>query len=789
MAFSRMSDDAASPGFSATLESVITTAELSRRPTRPRDHASENRAVLALMDEMTGAIGIAGADSVLQRLVETALQLCRAHSAGVSLVERDGAEEIVRWRAVAGPWAKFLGGSMARAGSPCGTALERNMPLLMTHPERHYGVVADAPPIAELLLVPFHHDGEPVGTLWVIAHDETRSFDAEDCRLMTSLARFATTAYQLLIGQELKQQAGASRTTELRLAADLEKQQRIAAAISVNQDRLEAELADSRLLQTISAELIQHDDVELHQKILDAAIRIGRSDCASMQVFVDDLDGGHLELLAYRGFPAESAARFATVDATSLSTCGELLRRRARVIVPEVKRCDFMAGSTELSLYLEGGVLAVQSTPLVSRDGRLVGVISTHWQRPHEPSERELRLLDILARQAADLIERQQAAQALREADRRKDEFIAVLAHELRNPLAPIRNAIRILQMTGPRTPELQWASGVIDRQMGHLTRLVDDLLDVSRITRDRLDLRRERVELTKVVQAAIETSMPGIVERGHVLTVTHLAEEVIVDADPTRLAQVFANLLNNAAKFSERPGRIIMSVERRDVDVVVRVRDEGNGIAADMLPRIFDLFSQQQSPFERDRGGLGVGLALVKRLVEMHGGTVSASSGGAGQGSEFVVRLPIAAEPLSAGVSGASPTLEATGPLRILVVDDYEDGASSMCRLLRLLGHETRMADDGLAGLEIANDFRPDVALLDIGMPRLNGHEMARRLRAEAWGKQMMLIAVTGWGQAQDRQRTADAGFDHHLIKPVMPEELIELLGTVRPSRAGAVH
>ena len=286
----------------------------------------------------------------------------------------------------------------------------------------------------------------------------------------------------------------------------------------------------------------------------------------------------------------------------------------------------------------------MQSTPLVSREGRLVGVISTHWLRPHQPSERDLRLLDILARQAADLIERKQAAEALREADRRKDEFIAVLAHELRNPLAPIRNAIQILQMTEPRAPELQWASGVIDRQMGHLTRLVDDLLDVSRITRDRLELRKERVELAKVVQAAIETSRPGIVERGHELTVTHLRESVIVDADPTRLAQVFGNLLNNAAKFSEPRGRIALSVERENGDVLVRVRDHGIGIAAAMLPKIFDLFSQLQPSLERDRGGLGIGLALVKRLVEMHGGSVAASSEGIGKGSEFVVRLPVVA-------------------------------------------------------------------------------------------------------------------------------------------------
>jgi CheY-like chemotaxis protein len=407
-------------------------------------------------------------------------------------------------------------------------------------------------------------------------------------------------------------------------------------------------------------------------------------------------------------------------------------------------------------------------------------VISTHWQRPHQPSERDLRLLDILSRQAADLIERKQAAEALRDADRRKDEFLAVLAHELRNPLAPIRNAIEVLQMTEPHAPELQWASGIIDRQMDHLTRLVDDLLDVSRITRDRLELRKERVELAEVVRAAIETSRPGIVARGHELSVTQLSESVIVEADPTRLAQVFGNLLNNAAKFSEPNSRIVISVERQDGDVLVRVRDWGNGIDEIMLPKIFELFSQLQPSLERDRGGLGIGLALVKRLVEMHGGSVHASSEGVGKGSEFVVRLPVVAAPDELRRLRLEPAKQSRARLRVLVVDDYQDGAVSMCRLLELFGHETRMADDGLAGLEAAKDFRPDVALLDIGMPKINGYELARRLRAEPWGKSIVLIAVTGWGQEQARQRTADAGFDHHLIKPVTPDHLTQLLASV---------
>ena len=779
MAISRLTADftPADLFMPAALESVITTPELNRRPARACDHAAENQAVLALMDEMASATGIAGADRVLQKLADTAMRLCNAHSAGVSLLEREGEREIIRCRAAVGQCAKYLGASIARSGTPCSLVLDRNMPVLMSNPQRHYGYVHGAPPVCEALYIPFHHDGEPVGALWIIAHDDTLSFDDEDRRLLTNLARFATTAYQLLIAQGLKNQVGVGRT--------IERQRRSDAAASVNQERLEAELADSRLLHRISAELIDHDDVELHEKILDAAITIVHSDCGCVQRYIDGPKGGSLEMLAYRGFPEESARLFRIVTAQSLSTCGEVLRFRKRVIVPEVADCYFMSGSRELALYQDVGVHAAQSTPLVSRDGTLVGVISTQWKRPHQPSERDLRLLDILARQAADLIERKRADEALLDADRRKDEFLAVLAHELRNPLAPIRNAIQVLQMKEPDAPELQWASGVIDRQMGHLTRLVDDLLDVSRITRDRLELRVERIELAKVVQSAVETSRPGIVERGQRFTVTPLPEPVTILADPTRLAQVFGNLLNNASKFSAPEGHIEMSVERQNGDVVVRVRDHGIGIAPSMLPRIFELFSQLQPSLDSDREGLGIGLALVKRLVEMHGGSVEASSAGIGRGSEFAVRLPVVSPAPESPSVREQPLSDTQASLRILVVDDYQDGASSMCRLLELIGHETRMAADGLAGFEAAREFRPQVVLLDIGMPKLNGYEVARQLRAESWGANMVLIAVTGWGQAQDKQRTADAGFDHHLIKPVVPAELTQLLASVAGAEA----
>jgi two-component system CheB/CheR fusion protein len=375
-----------------------------------------------------------------------------------------------------------------------------------------------------------------------------------------------------------------------------------------------------------------------------------------------------------------------------------------------------------------------------------------------------------------DIDDRKRVEEALREADRRKDEFLATLAHELRNPLAPIRNATQVLRIKGPSGPELAWAQDVIDRQMEHMTRLIDDLLDVSRITRNQIELRRERVALARIIRGAVETSRPLIDGLGHQLTVTLPSEALELDADLTRLAQVFANLLNNAAKFTERGGSIGLGAERQGSDVVVSVRDNGIGMPREMLDSVFELFTQVDRSLERSRSGLGIGLTMVKRLVEMHGGRVTAHSDGPGLGSEFVVRLPLPV-PSDVGSPLVAPSV-APGELpscrRILVVDDNDDAAVGLGLLLGSLGYEVRTAGDGLAGLEAARDFLPEVALLDIGMPVMNGYDLARRIREQPWGQGMVLIAVTGWGQAGDRQRTIDAGFDDHLVKPVDPERLL---------------
>jgi PAS domain S-box-containing protein len=388
---------------------------------------------------------------------------------------------------------------------------------------------------------------------------------------------------------------------------------------------------------------------------------------------------------------------------------------------------------------------------------------------------------------ARDVTARKKAEEALKEADRRKDEFLAMLAHELRNPLAPIRNAVQILRAKGPPVPELQWARDVIDRQALQLTRLVDDLLDVSRITKGKIALRKERVELAAVVGSAVEGSRPLVEKWGHELTVTLPPEPVHLEADPTRLAQILLNLLNNAAKYTEQGGRIWLTAEREGEAVVIRVKDTGVGIPAEMLPRVFELFTQAERSLERAQGGLGIGLTLVQRLVQMHGGSVEARSEGPGKGSEFVVRLPAARAgdegAPGAGEGGQAPAAPRS---RILVVDDNRDAADSLAVLLRLMGHEVHTAHDGLEAVGAATVLRPDVVLLDIGLPKLNGYDAARRVRQER-GEGVMLIALTGWGQEEDRRLSREAGFDYHLTKPVELGALQQLLAAAKPAGPSA--
>jgi PAS domain S-box-containing protein len=392
----------------------------------------------------------------------------------------------------------------------------------------------------------------------------------------------------------------------------------------------------------------------------------------------------------------------------------------------------------------------------------------------------DLALATDLAHRAAVAVENTRLYQALREADRRKDEFLATLAHELRNPLAPLRNGLQIMRLSHGEPGAVEKARTMMERQLSQMVHLVDDLLDLSRISRGKIELRKERVELARVVQQAVETSRPQIEANGHDLTISVPPGPVYVDADVTRLAQVFSNLLNNAAKYTDRGGRVRLAVRRRGGEVAVSVRDNGVGIPPHMLPRVFEMFTQVDRHLERSQGGLGIGLSIVKKLVEMHGGSVGVESDGPGTGSEFTVRLPVVlavAQPTGGDEEPARPSSRR----RVLVVDDNVDAAMSLAMMLDLMGSEARTAHDGLEALDAAAAFRPDLILLDIGMPRLNGHETARRIRAQPWGTDVVLVALTGWGQEEDRRKSQEAGFDAHMTKPIEPAALEKLLAALR--------
>jgi len=414
--------------------------------------------------------------------------------------------------------------------------------------------------------------------------------------------------------------------------------------------------------------------------------------------------------------------------------------------------------------------MAYKVLTLPGADGRPVAFATVS----QDVTERR-RLEDDLRRVVAELSD----------ADRRKNEFLAMLAHELRNPLAPISNAVRALSLGRRDETAVDSASEMLERQVGQIIRLVDDLLDVSRISRGKIALRPERVELTRIIDQAVEASRAQYRSMDQELTVSLPSEPVYLNADPTRLAQVVGNLLNNAHKFTDVGGRISVAVEREGAQVVIRVKDTGVGIAAEHLAGIFEMFTQVESSLERSRSGLGIGLTLVKTLVEMHGGTVEAHSDGPGRGSEFVVRLPVLRD-VPESLSPAAPEHLDASPVvrrRVLIVDDNRDAAEWLATLLSLSGHETHIALDGDQAVKAAERLLPDAILLDIGLPRIDGYEVCRRIREQPWGRGLMIVALTGWGQEEDRQKSKEAGFNTHLVKPVDDEVIMNLLASLPSS------
>lgn len=434
------------------------------------------------------------------------------------------------------------------------------------------------------------------------------------------------------------------------------------------------------------------------------------------------------------------------------------------------------------------GVQSALSVPILTADKQVLGFFEVHNKLDRAgftPADEEQLLA--VAQTASIAIQNalayrtvQQTEAALRDSDRRKDEFLATLAHELRNPLAPIRNGLQIMQMAGTNPGVLRSTQEMMERQVQHMVHLIDDLLDLSRVSRGKIQLRKERIELGTLLQNAIETSRPLIQAARHEFTVQLPPNRIWLEADATRIAQVVGNLLNNSAKYTKEGGHIWLTAEQSGHEAVIRVRDNGIGIPPAMLPRIFDMFAQVETALGRSQGGLGIGLTLVKSLVEMHGGKVEAHSAGPDRGSEFIIRLPMATTNLGSARPKRRDTDVPNRPRqarRILVVDDNVDGAQSLGLVLRMLGHSTALAHDGQMALEVAQSYRPDLILLDIGLPGLNGYEVAERLRQLPDFRDVVLVAVTGWGQEEDRRRSKEAGFDHHLTKPADPAVIEQFL------------
>lgn len=419
------------------------------------------------------------------------------------------------------------------------------------------------------------------------------------------------------------------------------------------------------------------------------------------------------------------------------------------------------------------------AAPFVARDGQNLGLLQLWDKVDGEFTEDDESILVQLSQMASAALENARLVQELRQRDRNKDEFLATLAHELRNPLAPIRNSLHILRIAGGQGPAAERVHEMMERQVGHMVRLVDDLMEISRITRGKIELRRERVELAAMVRSAVETSKPLLEAGRHQLAITLPPEPLALNVDPVRMAQVLGNLLNNAAKYMDEGGQVWLTARREGNEAVLSVRDAGIGISAEMLPRVFEMFTQLDRTAARAQGGLGIGLSLVRSLVQMHGGRVEAYSDGLGSGSEFLVRLPLASlqDLLEAAPQESGTHVGALPPLRILVVDDNRDAADSLGMLLKFLGADAQVAYEGTEALEATRTYRPAVVLLDIGMPGMDGYEVARRVRQEADFRDIVLVAMTGWGQEEDRLRSKSAGFDHHLVKPVAPDVLQALL------------
>ncbi|WNG35069.1 response regulator [Archangium violaceum] len=574
-----------------------------------------------------------------------------------------------------------------------------------------------------------------------------------------------------LLQQEMERERKVSEALEQRaqeLARLVQEKEQAQSALHESNARLRL-LADtaSRLLKgTDGRPLLE----SVHQHISE---HLGLEVC--LGYLARELNGS-LELTAHSGILPTMRPRLERLE-PGQGVAGKVVAEQKRWVLD----AGAAANGPVPDAAPELGLAALACYPLISQ-GRVLGTLAFGTRTMRTFTEDELSLMQGVCDQVAVAMERERLIGALREADRRKDEFLAMLAHELRNPLAPVRSALEVFRMRMKQDDVLQRTIASADRQVAHMTRLVDDLLDVSRITRGKVELKPVLVTLTDLVEGAVQACEPIISQRHHELSVSLPSETVMLNVDPTRMTQVVANLLHNAAKYTPSGGRIHLNAERQGDELVLSVRDNGIGLRPDMLHRVFELFVQVDPGSDRAQGGLGLGLTLVRSLVEMHGGHVSARSEGLSKGSEFTVRLPLPAEPAPAlaiphMVKAAAATAHKLQPLHILLVEDNPDIRETLRDLLELHGHRVEEASDGRSAVALVLSQRPQVALVDIGLPELDGYKVAELVRASAGGSDTRLVALTGYGHPEDRKRALEAGFDAHLVKPVSSDDLSQVL------------
>jgi signal transduction histidine kinase/CheY-like chemotaxis protein len=780
-----MSDEDPKAERGATLNRLSSTEVLSRRVSRAEDFRAENRALTILAHELAN-----NPRNLLHRLAEIACELCRADSAGISIFEPDGT---CHWHACAGRVARCLDGTKSYFQSPCGIMAVHHAPVLLQNTTDLFPLSLDIqPPVTEALLVPFCENEQPVGTIWGTIHSAERAFDTEDLRLMTSLSNFASAAHRLtrlmdegmsvrdVLGRHMVQRTEALSLANRTLQYQMSERERIDATLRETQIQLEAEVAALNRLHELSTSLLKIPDLpSALTEILQAATDLHQADMGYIRLY--DPDRKVLSIEVHQGFDEKYIERFKTVDGGDDSPCARALRTRRRVMVEDIHAEEQSAidlGAAELGRYR-----SIQTTPLFSREGKPLGVLSIHFRFPRMESTQRSGMLDLFARQAADFIESLRITEQLKDADRRKDEFIATLSHELRNPLAAIDSSAMLLESAQLDSIRRAWAIQVVRRQCRTMKILLDDLLDVSRFTLGRVTMEKQNIPLASLIESAVETTQSLMDEAKHALSVTKSPPSLMVYGDPIRLTQVFSNLLSNAAKYTEPGGKIALDVQLMAKEVTVSVTDNGIGIDPPCLEEIFGMFSQAKGERHAMAGGLGIGLALVRAIAELHGGRVYATSRGVGQGSAFHVDLPVAQPDVGQGSPPAAqtprldPEPQAKKGCRILVADDNEAAAMAVSMLLQRDGHEILIVNDGASAVREAERFQPNIALLDIGMPHLSGYEVARQIRAAPWGLAMRLIAATGWGQEKDKKLAEEAGFDAHLTKPINFKDLLALI------------